>query len=143
VAVAILWRQLFGRDGLVNQFLALFGIEGQGWVAHPDTALGTLIILGVWTFGSPMVIFLPGLRQIPTMYYEAASLDGASKWQQFKTVTFPLLTPIVFFNVILQMIGAFQSFTGAFIVSNGTGGPADSTLFYTLYLYQEGFGALR
>ncbi|GAA2008942.1 carbohydrate ABC transporter permease [Microbacterium ulmi] len=143
VAVAILWRQLFGRDGLINQFLAVFGIEGPGWVAHPDTALGTLIILGVWMFGSPMVIFLAGLRQIPDMYYEAGALDGAGKWRQFWSITFPLLTPIIFFNLVLQMIGAFQSFTGAFIVSNGTGGPADSTLFYTLYLYQEGFGGLR
>ena len=78
VAIAILWRQLFGVDGLVNQFLALFGIEGQGWISNPDTALGTLMVLNVWTFGSPMVIFLAGLRQIPTMYYEAASVDGAS-----------------------------------------------------------------
>lgn len=143
VAVAILWRQIFGRDGLINGFLTLFGIEGRGWVAHPDTALGTLIILGIWTFGSPMVIFLAGLRQIPTMFYEAAAIDGASKWRQFWRITFPLLTPIIFFNIILQMIGAFQSFTGAFIVSGGSGGPADSTLFYTLYLYQQGFGALR
>jgi multiple sugar transport system permease protein len=142
VAVAILWRQIFGRDGLVNDFLALFGIQGIGWVQHPDSAIWTLIILCVWTFGSPMIIFLAGLRQIPQMYYEAASVDGASKWTQFWRITFPLLTPIIFFNLILQMIHAFQSFTGAFIVSKGSGGPADSTLFYTLYLYQKGFGAL-
>jgi multiple sugar transport system permease protein len=87
-----------------------------------------------------MVIFLAGLRQIPRMYYEAASVDGASRWRQFLSVTLPLLTPIIFFNLVLQLIHAFQSFTQAFIVSGGTGGPADSTLFYTLYLYQRGFG---
>ena len=105
VAIAILWRQLFGVDGLVNQFLALFGIEGQGWISNPDTALGTLMVLNVWTFGSPMVIFLAGLRQIPTMYYEAASVDGASRLQQLWRITLPMLTPIIFFNLILQVIG--------------------------------------
>ncbi|WP_125773255.1 carbohydrate ABC transporter permease [Antribacter gilvus] len=142
VAVAILWRQVFGADGLLNQFLALFGIQGEGWVSHPDYALGTLIVLNVWTFGSPMVIFLAGLRQIPQMYYEAASIDGASKVRQFITITVPLLSPIVFFNLVLQVIGSFQSFTQAYVVSGGTGGPADSTMFYTLYLYLKGFGSL-
>lgn len=142
VAVAILWRQVFGADGLLNQFLALFGIEGQGWVSHPDYALGTLIVLNVWTFGSPMVIFLAGLRQIPQMYYEAASIDGAGRVRKFLTITIPLLSPIVFFNLVLQIIGSFQSFTQAYVVSGGTGGPADSTMFYTLYLYLKGFGSL-
>jgi multiple sugar transport system permease protein len=141
VAIAILWRQVFGADGLVNQVLAFFGVQGYGWVSHPDYALGTLMVLNVWTFGAPMVIFLAGLRQIPTMYYEAASIDGAGKLRQFFTITLPLLTPIVFFNLVLQLIGAFQSFTQAFIVSGGTGGPVDSTLFYTLYLYQKGFAS--
>jgi multiple sugar transport system permease protein len=139
VAIAILWLQVFGVNGLVNKFLALFGIEGQGWVSSPDTALSTLVILHVWTFGAPMIIFLAGLRQIPEMYYEAASIDGAGKVRQFFHITVPLLTPIIFFNLVLQVIGAFQSFTQAFVVSGGTGGPADSTLFYTLYLYQKGF----
>jgi len=139
VAIAMLWRQLFGVDGLINQVLAWFGIEGQGWISSPDTALGTLMILHVWTFGSPMIIFLAGLRQIPSMYYEAAAVDGASKRQQLFRITIPLLTPIIFFNAVLQLIGTFQSFTQAYIVSGGTGGPVDSTLFYTLYLYQQGF----
>ncbi|WP_233575259.1 carbohydrate ABC transporter permease [Cellulomonas sp. PhB150] len=142
VAVAILWRQVFGVDGLVNAFLGFFGIQGEGWVSDPDTALGTLVLLHVWTFGAPMIIFLAGLRQIPEMYYEAASIDGAGKLRQFRAITVPLLTPIIFFNLVLQIIGAFQSFTQAFVVSGGSGGPADSTLFYTLYLYQKGFGAL-
>ncbi|WP_309072477.1 sugar ABC transporter permease [Arthrobacter sp.] len=140
VAIAVLWRQIFGTSGLINQLLALVGIEGMGWIADPSTALGTLMVLNVWTFGAPMVIFLAGLRQIPTMYYEAAAMDGASKVRQFMTITVPLLTPIIFFNLVLQIIGAFQSFTQAFVVSGGTGGPADSTMFFTLYLYQQGFG---
>jgi len=141
VAIAVLWRAVFGADGLLNQGLALVGIDGPGWISEPGTALGTLIVLNVWTFGSPMVIFLAGLRQIPRMYYEAASVDGASRARQFRSVTLPLLTPIIFFNLVLQIIHAFQSFTQAFVVSGGTGGPADSTLFYSLYLYQRGFGA--
>jgi multiple sugar transport system permease protein len=143
VAIAILWRQVFGEDGLFNGFLRIFGIQGMGWVSNPDTALWTLVLLHVWTFGSPMIIFLAGLRQVPEMYYEAASLDGASPWRQFRSVTLPLLSPIIFFNLVMQVIIAFQSFTQAFVVSNGTGGPSDSTLFYTLYLYQEGFTNLR
>lgn len=143
VAIAILWRQIFGADGLINQVLALFGIEGTGWVSHPDYALGTLIILNVWTFGAPMVIFLAGLRQIPQMYYEAASIDGAGTIRQFRSITIPMLTPIVFFNLVLQLINAFQNFTQAFVVSGGNGGPADSTLLYTLYLYRKGFADLE
>jgi multiple sugar transport system permease protein len=139
VAIAMLWRQIFGVDGLINQVLAWLGIEGQGWISSPDTALGTLMILHVWTFGSPMIIFLAGLRQIPSMYYEAAAVDGANRRQQLFRITIPLLTPIIFFNAVLQLIGTFQSFTQAYIVSGGTGGPVDSTLFYTLYLYQQGF----
>jgi len=142
VAIAILWRQIFGTDGLVNQVLGLFGFENlPGWVGHPDYALGTLIVLNVWTFGSPMIIFLAGLRQIPEMYYEAAAVDGAGPVRRFFSITLPLLTPIIFFNLILQTINAFQTFSQAFIVSVGTGGPADSTMFYTLYLYLRGFTA--
>ncbi|MEI2269457.1 sugar ABC transporter permease [Microbacterium sp. No. 7] len=141
VAVAILWKQIFGVDGIVNQFLAVFGIEGPGWISNPDTALSTIILLSVWGFGAPMVIFLAGLRQIPVMYYEAASVDGAGPARQFFSITLPLLSPIVFFNLVLSMIGAFQAFTQAFIISGGSGGPSDSTLFYTLYLYQKGFTA--
>ena len=144
VAIAILWRQIFGAEGLLNGVLRFLGADNPpGWVSDPDYALGTLIILNVWTFGAPMVIFLAGLRQIPAMYYEAASLDGAGKVRQFFKVTLPLLSPIIFFNLVLQVIHAFQSFTQAFIVSGGTGGPADSTLFYTLYLYQRGFTNLE
>ncbi|GAA2909817.1 multiple sugar transport system permease protein [Microbacterium keratanolyticum] len=139
VAIAVLWRQMFGADGLVNQVLAMFGVEGASWIASPDTALGTLILLHIWTFGSPLVIFLAGLRNIPRMYYEAAQVDGAGPLRRFGAITLPLLSPIIFFNLVLQIIGAFQTFTQAFVVSNGTGGPSDATLFFTLYLYQKGF----
>jgi multiple sugar transport system permease protein len=140
VAIAVLWRQMFEVDGLVNQVLRAVGIPvTRSWIGDPSTALWTIILLHVWTFGSPMVIFLAGLRQIPGMYYEAASVDGASKWAQFRRITLPLLSPIIFFNLVLQIIGAFQAFTQAYVVSNGTGGPSDSTMFYTLYLYQRGF----
>ena len=141
VAIAVLWRVVFGEDGLFNGLLSNFGIEGRNWIASPDSALGTIILLHVWTFGSPMVIFLAGLRQIPRQYYEAAATDGAGPWRRFRSITLPLLTPMIFFNLVLGIINAFQSFTQAFIVSGGTGGPADSTLFFTLYLYQEGFGS--
>ncbi|WP_425862858.1 carbohydrate ABC transporter permease [Arthrobacter sp. TWP1-1] len=140
VAIAILWKQIFGTTGLVNQLLAMVGIEGPGWISDPNTALGSIILLHVWTFGAPMIIFLAGLRQIPAMYYEAAEVDGATAWQKFVKITIPLLSPIFFFNLVLQIIGAFQSFTQAFIVSGGSGGPSDSTMFFTLYLYQKGFG---
>jgi multiple sugar transport system permease protein len=140
VAIAVLWRQMFEVDGLVNQVLRLVGFQATtSWIGDPSTALWTIILLHVWTFGSPMVIFLAGLRQIPGMYYEAASVDGASKWAQFRKITLPLLSPIIFFNLVLQIINAFQAFTQAYVVSNGTGGPSDSTMFYTLYLYQKGF----
>jgi len=143
VAIAILWRQIFAGDGLVNQFLSLFGIVGPSWISNPNYSLWTLIILAIWQFGSPMIIFLAGLRQIPQDMYEAASLDGAGKWRQFWKITLPMLTPVVFFNAIIQTIEAFKSFTPAFIISGGTGNPINSTLFYTLYLYNEAFGFFR
>jgi len=143
VAIAILWRRIFGNDGLVNQILSWFGVEGAGWIADPRFALGTLVVLNVWTFGSPMIIFLAGLRQIPVTYYEAAAIDGAGRFRRFRGITLPLLTPIIFFNLVLQIIHGFQSFTQAFIVSGGTGGPVDSTLLFPLYLYKEGFANLH
>nr|WP_241681360.1 sugar ABC transporter permease [Pseudactinotalea terrae] len=139
VAIAVLWRQLFGSNGAVNQLLAVIGIDGPNWIASPETSLATLIVLAVWQFGSPMVIFLAGLRQIPAELLEAARVDGAGSVRRFFSVTLPLLTPLVFFNLVMQTIVAFQAFTPSYIISNGTGGPVDSTLFYTLYLYIKGF----
>nr|WP_245470763.1 sugar ABC transporter permease [Bradyrhizobium guangzhouense] len=143
VAVSVLWRQVFSGDGLLNQALKLVGIHGPSWISNPDTALYTLVALAVWQFGSPMIIFLAGLRQIPKDVYEAAEIDGASRSQQFWRITLPLLTPVLFFNLVVQTIDAFKAFTPAFIISGGTGGPIDSTLFYTLYLYQEAFAYFR
>ncbi len=139
VAVAIVWKEVFGHDGFVNQVLGLFGIEAASWLQDPTRALSTLIVLNVWTFGSPMIIFLAGLRQVPEELYEAAKVDGAGRVRQFWNITLPMITPIVFFNLVLQTIGSFQSFTQAHVISGGSGGPLDSTLFYTLFLYQQGF----
>ncbi|MGW9114347.1 carbohydrate ABC transporter permease [Microbacterium sp. NPDC055683] len=139
VAVVMLWRSIFGYDGIVNKALAVVGIEGPGWVTDPDWALVTLVTLSIWGFGGSMVIFLAGLRQIPRSYYEAASIDGAGAWRQFRAITVPLLSPVVFFNLVLGLIGSLQVFTQGYVFSGGSGGPADSTLFYNLYLYQQGF----
>src|SRR5690606_15449801 len=143
VAIAVIWSEIFEGDGVVNTILRLFGIEGISWISNPDTALYTLVLLNIWQFGSPMVIFLAALKNVPEELYDAASVDGAGRWQKFRNVTLPMITPIVLFNVVLQTIQAFQAFTPAYVVSGGTGGPSDSTLFYTLYLYIEGFKNLH
>jgi multiple sugar transport system permease protein len=139
VALAIVWVSMFNRDGAFNSFLALFGIEGAPWVNDPDWALQTLMVLAIWQFGAPMVIFLAGLKQVPAELYEAAAVDGAGAWRQFAHVTLPMLSPVIFFNLVLETIHGFQGFTSAFVLSNGTGGPVDSTLMYTLDLYIKGF----
>jgi multiple sugar transport system permease protein len=139
VAVALLWRQVFNKGGILNRILALFAIEGNNWIATPDTALYTLVLLSIWQFGASMVIFLGGLQQIPQDLYESASIDGAGKTRMFFNITLPLLTPMVFFNIVMTIINAFQAFTPSYIISGGTGSPVDSTLFYTLYLYINGF----
>lgn len=139
VAVALLWRRIFNADGVINQLLSILGIEGKNWIGIPETALYTLIALAIWQFGSPMVIFLGGLKQIPVEYYEASEIDGANKRQTFFRITLPLLTPMVFFNIVMTVINAFQAFTPSYIISGGTGSPIDSTLFYALYLYIKGF----
>jgi len=143
VGIGLLWKQVFGERGIVNHILAIFGVAGKGWINNPTFALPSIIALNVWTFGASMVIFLAALRQIPESYYEAASIDGANAWQRFKRITLPLITPVIFFNSILLLIGSFQSFTQAFVVSNGRGGPVDSTLLYSLYLYQQAFQQLN
>jgi multiple sugar transport system permease protein len=140
VAIAVLWRRLFAGDGVINNILRMLSVSNPpSWISNPDYALYTLILLAVWQFGSPMIIFLAGLKQIPQEYYEAASVDGAGKIRQFFAITLPSLSPIIFFNLVMQMISAFQSFTQAFVVSGGNGGPLDSTMFYSLYLYLKGF----
>src|SRR5690606_40983568 len=115
----------------------LLGLESVNWFGNPDTAIWTLILLAVWQFGSPMLIFLAGLRQIPQEMYESASIDGANGWEKFMRITLPLLTPIIFFNLILQTISGFKVFTSAFIVTGGA--QLDTSLFYSLYQLNLGF----
>lgn len=137
IGVSLLWRNIFGVDGIFNKIIGFFGFEGKGWITSPDTALGTLILLTVWQFGSTMVIFLAGLKQIPNDLYEASAVDGANKVTQFFKVTLPMLSPIIYFNLIMGVIGAFQMFTSAFVITNG--GPMNSTYVYALYLYERAF----
>lgn len=140
VAVSIMWAQIFGEKGLVNSALGAIGIDvTTNWIGNPGTALFTLIALSVWQFGSSMLIFLAGLKNIPVSYYEAASVDGANKFRQFFKITLPLLSPIILFNLTMQTISAFMTFTPAYIISRGEGGPLDNTLLYSLYLYQKAF----
>ncbi len=137
IAVSLLWRNIFGVDGIFNKIIAVFGVEGKGWITSPDTALATLVLLTVWQFGSTMVIFLAGLKQIPSDLYEASSVDGANRFTQFFKITLPMLSPILYFNLIMAVIGAFQMFTSAFVITNG--GPMNSTYVYALYLYERAF----
>ncbi|MCS7464464.1 sugar ABC transporter permease [Paenibacillus doosanensis] len=140
VAVSIMWTQIFGDKGLLNSFLGVIGIHTEtSWIGSPGTALWTLIALSVWQFGSSMLIFLAGLKNIPHSLYEAASVDGANGFYKFFRVTLPLLSPIILFNLIMQTISAFMTFTPAYIISRGEGGPLDNTLLYSLYLYRRAF----
>ncbi|WP_377267114.1 carbohydrate ABC transporter permease [Peterkaempfera sp. SMS 1(5)a] len=143
VSVALVWRAMYGSGGVVGRVLEVFGIHVGSLVDQPRYALLTVIALAVWQFGAPMVIFLAGLKQVPRELYEAASLDGAGPVRRFFAVTLPMLSPVLLFNLVLETIHAFQSFTSAFIISSGRGGPSDSTLLYTLYLYQRGFNDFR
>jgi multiple sugar transport system permease protein len=137
VAVAVMWREIFGNEGLLNFLLAGFGLPGLNWLGNPNTAIWTLIVLAAWQFGSPMLIFLAGLKQIPSELYEAAMIDGAGPWAKFRKITIPMLTPVIFFNLVMQIISGFMVFTQAFIITGGA--PLDTTLFYALYLYRRAF----
>lgn len=140
VAIAVLWRKLFEKDGLVNMVLGTIGFTDlPSWITNPQYALGTLILLTVWQFGSSMIIFLAGLKQIPQEYYDAASVDGANSTQRFFSITLPLLSPVILFTLVLQIITTFQAFTQAYIIGGGRGGVLNSTLFYTLHLYIQGW----
>lgn len=141
VAAAVMWRKMFGLDGLLNSFLALFGIEGKEWLGHPDHALNLLVLLVVWQFGSSMVIFIAGLKNVPNELYEASMIDGAGKVRTFFHVTLPMLSPIILFNLILQTIGSFQVFTQGYIITQG--GPMDETNFAVLYIYELAFRFMR
>ena len=139
VSIALVWRAMFSTNGPVDGALNIFGINIGGWVGIPGLILPMMILLAVWQFGAPMVIFLAGLKQIPTELYEAASVDGAGPFRKFRSVTLPMLSPVIFFNLLLEMINAFQVFASAYIIGSGTGGPAGATNFYTVYLYTRAF----
>lgn len=138
VAVAVLWKMIFTREGVVNTLLGVIGIQSDiSYIGDPRTALGTIILLGIWQFGSSMLIFLAGLKNISGTYYEAAAIDGAGSWNRFVSITLPLLSPVILFNLIMQVINGFMTFTQGYIITKG--GPLDSTLFWVLYMYKKGF----
>ena len=138
VAVAILWKRMFAIDGTFNVLLQTFGINcTTAWLGNVSTAIWMLILLSVWQFGSSMLIFLSALKQIPQTLYEAARVDGARSPQQFFRIPLPLLTPTIFFNLVMQMINGFLAFSQSYIITQGK--PMNSTLFYVVYMYQQGF----
>ena len=139
VAVSIMWRNLFGDEGIVNLGLMAIGIDPVRWFGNPTAALWMLILLSVWQFGSSMLIFLAGLKNIPAELYEAASVDGANGAHKFFKITLPMLSPVILFNAVMQTIGAFMSFIPAYIITKGEGGPLDGTLLYSLYLFRQAF----
>jgi len=142
VGIAVVWRGLFRKTGIINYLLdTFFGIEGPEWLGNPDTALAMLIVLSVWQFGSSMIIFLAGLKQVPASLKESAEIDGANAVQSFFRITLPLITPVIFFNLIMQCINAFQTFTSAFIITRG--GPAHSTYLYVMNIYNTAFVKFR
>lgn len=141
VSISILWRFMFSLSGLVNTLLARLGVDPIPFLEHPRYALFTISLLVVWSFGSSMVIFLAGLKQIPKELYEAARVDGASGIREFFGITLPLITPSLFFNLIMQLINSFQSFTGASVITRG--GPMRSTYLYMMKLYDEAFANFK
>ncbi len=142
VAAALLWRWFLNPDyGPVNEFLWQLGINGPGWLADPAWSKPALILASLWSVGGSMVIYLAGLQNVPRPLYEAADLDGANRWQRFRYVTLPMLSPVILFNLIMGIITSFQAFTNIYIMTGG--GPSNSTLVYALYLYQNAFQFFR
>lgn len=141
VAISIIWRFLFMKEGVINKLLEMINLPSVGWLSNPDVSLITISLLVVWQFGSSMVLFLAGLKQIPHELYEAASVDGAGKIRTFFNVTLPLLTPIIFFNLVMQSINMLQDFTSAFVITNG--GPMYSTYMIGLKIYDDAFEFLE
>lgn len=137
IAIAVLWRYIFADTGLMNIALTSVGFEAVNWFGNPGTALFTITLLRLWQFGSAMVIFLAALQSIDKSLYEAAAIDGANKWRTFVSITLPLLTPVIFFNLIMQMVQAFQEFNGPYVITNG--GPLKSTYLLPLYIYEMAF----
>lgn len=144
VASTMLWAWLLNPQyGVVNSLLDLAHIPGPGWFADPNWSKPALVLMGIWGVGGSMVIYLAGLQDIPQHLYEAAAIDGAGSVRRTWHITLPLLTPTIFFNLVMGLIGTFQYFTSAFVLTGGQGGPLDSTLFYALYLYRNAFGYFK
>ena len=141
IASSMIWTQILGKDGLINQGLALIGIQGPAWLNTPSTALYGLILMGVWGIGNTIIIYLSGLQGVGEELYEASSIDGANSFQRFFKITLPMISPTIFFNVVMAVISSFQYFTQAFVMTEG--GPLNSTLFYNLYLYTKAYKALK
>jgi multiple sugar transport system permease protein len=143
VAVAFLWQWIFnGRFGLINYLLALlFGIDGPNWLDDTGTALYAFVIMSAWTVGGSMLINLAALQSVPAALYEAAVIDGANAWQRFRHITIPTISPVIFYNLIIGIIAALQSFTLFFVMTQG--GPNNATTTFMLYLYREAFQSLR
>lgn len=142
VASSILWIWIFNpQSGLINQLLASIGLAGPLWLQDEATSKWALILMGLWTAGGGMIIWIAGIKGISASYYEAAAIDGASPWQQFVHITLPMLTPYIFFNLVMGLIGTFQVFTQAFIMTSG--GPVNSTLFYVYHLFNNAFRYLN
>ena len=137
VAVSVLWRVIFMKDGMINHFIGLLGLGPVNWLTDAKLALITLSLLQVWQFGSAMVIFLAALKGIPAELYEAASIDGSGKWNQFLHITLPQISSVVFFNLIMQSIQALQNFTSAFVITGG--GPMKRTYIIGKKLYDDAF----
>ena len=137
VAIAVLWQFLFQNEGLVNTIIGLFGVKPVNWLGSPDYALFVICLLRVWQFGSAMVIFLAALKGVPQDLYEAASIDGAGKFTQFLKITIPLITPVIFYNLVTQLCQAFQEFNGPFMITKG--GPLGSTTLISILIYQNAF----
>ena len=141
VAVSMLWQFIFQNKGLLNNVLGLFGIQGPGWLTDPGVSKITLVLMDTWNTGSAMLIYLAGLQGISRQYYEAASIDGAGRVRQFLKITLPLLMPSIFFNLVMGVVGSLQTFSQSYIMTNG--GPANSTMFYMLLLYNRAFSDMR
>lgn len=137
IAVAVLWRYIFADAGLVNLVLTSIGLDPVNWFGDPVNALFTITLLRTWQFGSAMVIFLAALQAVDKSLYEAAAIEGAGKWASFYHITLPLITPVIFFNLIMQMVQAFQEFNGPYVITGG--GPLKSTYLLPLYIYDEAF----
>ena len=137
IAVALVWKTIFSRKGLANTILASLGLQKLSWLGDPKLSMGILVLMSAWQFGSSMIIFAAGLKEIPGSYYEAAEIDGANKWQRFLSITLPCLSPIILYNLVMQTITAFMAFTQAFVITQG--GPNDATNFYALYVYNHAF----